>query len=160
MDKASLRQQYAARRASLPPEEAARRSAVIAARLKILVDWEGLKTVLAYEAQLRLREVETTWLAAFLAEANPTAALEFVAPAKNAAFPAGAYDCIIVPLLAFDDSGHRLGFGGGWYDRFLAGQPDAFTVGLAYDMQAAASLPREPHDVALDLIVTETRLIK
>ncbi|WP_245863811.1 5-formyltetrahydrofolate cyclo-ligase [Caulobacter mirabilis] len=72
-------------------------------------------------------------------------------------------DLVIVPLLAFDRAGGRLGQGGGHYDRTLAalrgsGPPPPF-VGLAYAGQEAADLPREPHDQPLDGILTEAGYI-
>ena len=67
-------------------------------------------------------------------------------------------DAILVPLIAFDLKGHRLGYGGGFYDRTLA-MPDydrCRRIGLAYDFQKVERLPSEPHDVTLDFVVTET----
>ena len=63
---------------------------------------------------------------------------------------------ILVPVLGFDRDCYRLGLGGGFYDRFLAGQASATTVGLAYDWAfVPEGLPREEHDVPLDRIVTD-----
>ncbi|MEM8748039.1 MAG: 5-formyltetrahydrofolate cyclo-ligase [Actinomycetota bacterium] len=65
-------------------------------------------------------------------------------------------DVIVVPGTAFTSEGHRLGQGGGWYDRFLPGRrPDAFAVGLAFLPQIVDDLPVEEHDVILDCVVTE-----
>lgn len=61
---------------------------------------------------------------------------------------------ILVPLLAFDATGHRLGYGGGYYDRALAAL-NARAIGVAYAGQEIAALPREPHDRRLDAVVTE-----
>jgi 5-formyltetrahydrofolate cyclo-ligase len=62
---------------------------------------------------------------------------------------------VLVPMLAFDSEGHRLGYGGGYYDRTLAGLSNARAIGVAYAGQEVLSLPRAPHDHPLDLIVTE-----
>jgi 5-formyltetrahydrofolate cyclo-ligase len=65
---------------------------------------------------------------------------------------------VLVPLLAFDAAGIRLGYGGGYYDRTLATLRDAgkiFAVGIAYAGQEVAELPRREHDEPLDAIVTE-----
>jgi 5-formyltetrahydrofolate cyclo-ligase len=69
-------------------------------------------------------------------------------------WPRARPDLLLVPLLAFDAHGHRLGYGGGFYDRTLAllRMP---AIGIAYGGQEVASLPREPHDMALNMIVTE-----
>jgi 5-formyltetrahydrofolate cyclo-ligase len=61
---------------------------------------------------------------------------------------------VLVPLLAFDASGHRLGYGGGYYDRTLDALK-ARTIGVAYAGQEIASLPREAHDRPLEGIITE-----
>jgi 5-formyltetrahydrofolate cyclo-ligase len=72
--------------------------------------------------------------------------------------PAVTPDFLFVPLAAFDRAAHRLGYGAGFYDRTLealrrARHTPAF--GLAFAAQEVAALPAEPHDVALDGIVTE-----
>jgi 5-formyltetrahydrofolate cyclo-ligase len=62
----------------------------------------------------------------------------------------------MVPGLAFDRSGWRIGWGRGHYDATLAAaSPDALRVGLAYECQLIEQVPREPHDVALHIIITE-----
>ncbi|WP_187336276.1 5-formyltetrahydrofolate cyclo-ligase [Novosphingopyxis iocasae] len=66
---------------------------------------------------------------------------------------------LILPLVAFDRSGTRLGHGGGHYDRALEGLPDAVTVGLAWSAQEAAELPRERWDIPLTHILTEREWI-
>ena len=67
-------------------------------------------------------------------------------------------DIFIVPLLAFDRHGYRLGYGGGYYDATLAAlreKKDVLAVGWAYGLQAVLfNLPREDHDVPMDWIIT------
>lgn len=67
-------------------------------------------------------------------------------------------DILLVPLLAYDDHGYRLGYGGGYYDRTLAGLPDARAVGIAYAGQRMDFLPHGRHDYPLHAILTETGL--
>ncbi|WP_398472347.1 5-formyltetrahydrofolate cyclo-ligase [Tardiphaga sp.] len=71
-------------------------------------------------------------------------------------------DILLVPLAAFDRAGHRIGYGAGHYDRTFA-QLRAikpFTaIGLAFDTQEIESIPMQSHDVALDYMLTETRVI-
>lgn len=72
-------------------------------------------------------------------------------------------DLVITPLLAFDRHGHRLGQGGGHYDRTIANLRAAkpiFVLGLAYAGQEVEELPAEPHDERLDAILTETDYIE
>jgi 5-formyltetrahydrofolate cyclo-ligase len=67
-------------------------------------------------------------------------------------------DVLFVPLVGFTAEGGRLGQGGGHYDRWLAEHPPALAIGLAWDVQLVDALPAEPHDAALDAVVTPTRI--
>jgi 5-formyltetrahydrofolate cyclo-ligase len=60
-----------------------------------------------------------------------------------------------VPLLAFDRHCRRLGYGGGFYDRTLAGLPGRFTLGCAFAAQRIDAVPVGPHDITLDGVATE-----
>jgi len=62
---------------------------------------------------------------------------------------------VLVPLLAFDRAGHRLGYGGGYYDRTLAALSDPLAIGIAYGFQEADEVPHDAHDQRLDWVVTE-----
>jgi 5-formyltetrahydrofolate cyclo-ligase len=65
---------------------------------------------------------------------------------------------VLVPLLAFDAEGYRLGYGGGYYDRTLAAlrrEGALLAVGLAYAFQEMPALPHMPYDAPLDVVVTE-----
>ena len=63
----------------------------------------------------------------------------------------------IVPGLAFTRDGRRLGYGGGWYDRLLAGAPrGAEMLGVAYSFQVVEDLPAEPHDITLTAVVDDS----
>lgn len=71
-------------------------------------------------------------------------------------------DVLIVPLVAFDRQGGRLGYGGGFYDRTLEqrrAQGPVLAIGFAFGAQEASELPLEPTDQWLDLIVTEAEVI-
>jgi 5-formyltetrahydrofolate cyclo-ligase len=66
-----------------------------------------------------------------------------------------------MPGSVFDLRGGRLGYGGGFYDRFLqTAAPQALRIGLAYDLQVVAAVPLQRHDQQLDYLVTETRTIR
>ena len=65
----------------------------------------------------------------------------------------GKMDVIIVPGLAFDQQNYRLGYGGGYYDSFLAEHSNALSVGVCYPFQKVAEVPREVHDACLDLVL-------
>ena len=72
---------------------------------------------------------------------------------------AGREGLAIVPGLAFDEHLNRLGYGGGFYDRFLAGHPGLCRVGLAFECQILAELPVTELDCPMDVVVTERRSI-
>jgi 5-formyltetrahydrofolate cyclo-ligase len=74
-------------------------------------------------------------------------------PAPDA--PVVTPDVIIAPLVGFDDDLHRLGQGGGFYDRAFAACPDALRIGLAWSAQHVERVPVEPFDLPLDIVVTE-----
>lgn len=70
-------------------------------------------------------------------------------------------DLVLIPGVAFDERGYRLGYGAGYYDRFLSRlRPDAVTMALAYEMQILPDVYPESHDQKVDLIITEERIIK
>ncbi len=66
-----------------------------------------------------------------------------------------AIELIIVPGVAFDRKGNRMGRGRGFYDRLLKTTPKALKIGVAYDFQMLDSIPVEPFDVKMDRIITE-----
>jgi 5-formyltetrahydrofolate cyclo-ligase len=68
-------------------------------------------------------------------------------------------DFLLVPLLAFDRRGHRLGYGAGFYDRTLAGLPGRYALGVAYAAQEVAEVPAGDADMALDAVATDNGVI-
>ncbi|MGA9085270.1 MAG: 5-formyltetrahydrofolate cyclo-ligase [Methanoregula sp.] len=66
----------------------------------------------------------------------------------------------IIPLLAFDSEGNRLGYGAGYYDRFLAAHPGMKTIGVAFACQEMPDLPGESTDIQMDMIVTESGIVR
>ena len=100
------------------------------------------------------------------ARTGPEARLSFVEPRRwetlpngcpNPAGPIGCLadrDLLVVPGLGFDDDGYRIGFGYGYYDRYLA-QTKAWPLGLAFECQRITQLPREPWDLPVASLVTE-----
>lgn len=87
-------------------------------------------------------------------------------PRDSATLPAEQMDVVLLPLLAFDLRGNRLGTGGGWYDttfsflREQARPARPLLVGIGYAFQQVAALPAENWDVPLDFIATDTALIE
>ena len=74
---------------------------------------------------------------------------------RHSTGPVVTPETLLVPLLAFDRSGARLGFGGGYYDRTLPTLPHSRAIGCAFAAQEVPAVPTEPFDVPLDAVVTE-----
>ena len=66
----------------------------------------------------------------------------------------GRIEVVVVPGMSFDDEGHRLGRGRGYYDRFLEQVPEAYTIGVCCHFQRVAHVPTDPHDRAMDEVVS------
>jgi 5-formyltetrahydrofolate cyclo-ligase len=74
-------------------------------------------------------------------------------------FPPEEIDLVVVPGLAFDEKGHRIGYGGRYYDHFLVRCPQALHVGVAYEMQIVREISPTEWDVPVHKIITEDRVI-
>ena len=151
------------------------------AKLETLGIWTSARRVVAYAAladELAAEPIAAAAAERGLALAWPRldgALLEFAESAQEDLVP-GPYgvlappsdapavtlragDLVVVPGVAFDASGRRLGRGGGHYDRALASLPGrATSVGIGYDFQLVGSVPVEAHDVAVDLVITDRRI--
>ncbi len=69
-------------------------------------------------------------------------------------------DLVLVPALAIDPRGYRVGYGQGFYDRLLPRLPRAYKIGLGYDFQLIAEAPNAAHDVPVDCLVTDARTLQ
>ncbi len=67
---------------------------------------------------------------------------------------------VLVPGISFDQEGHRIGYGFGYYDKFLRKVPKAVKIGLCFDFQVVDKVPREEHDVPVDFIVTDKEVVE
>jgi len=119
---------------------------------------ESLKSQIRREAMARRDALPAAERAAAAAAIAARALPVEVAPDAPEVFP----DILIVPLLAFDRAGHRVGYGAGYYDmtigRLRAMKP-VIAVGIAYAAQEIAQVPATPRDAALDLVLTEREII-
>ena len=164
--KAALRKRYRGLRASLPPGAGAVRSQALCARVIALDAWQAarargctvcLPVVVESRGELEFR---VAWRGdeAFALEAGvwgieePAAGAPVVAPE--------AIDLVVVPALAIDGAGHRLGYGRGYYDQTLVRTVNAVTVGVAFDFQLIAEVPFEAHDVPVAWVVTDQRTLR
>jgi 5-formyltetrahydrofolate cyclo-ligase len=153
--KNELRQRLEARRAELTADEVALASFIVQDRLRRAVDWPSIRSLHVYRSVAEWGELDTSELVAWLAREWPD--IEVVQPtlSKDQPFPEQQFDVILVPALGFDRDNNRLGLGGGWYDRFVAHQPQAQKIGVAYAWALVEDgIPVEPWDMKLDLVVT------
>ncbi|HSX24181.1 MAG TPA: 5-formyltetrahydrofolate cyclo-ligase [Candidatus Saccharimonadales bacterium] len=166
--KAQLRAQLQAARQHLSAGDVKQKSQVILEQLKELVDWPHIGALHCYVPLIDAKEVDTRPLFEFAWRNYPQIAI-YTAKKDGKLLrvhpgfelehtKAAGFDVIIVPMLGFDERKHRLGYGGGYYDRLLAEQPRAQKIGLSFELGNVGRLPVEPHDKALDIVITETRV--
>lgn len=127
--------------------------------INIDMSWVNAR-VHMYCANPQLGEVNATPFICLLRAHYPHAHVDVVPYMPSPPMPKGTYDVIIVPIVAFDDRLYRIGMGAGWYDRFLAAQPQAYTIGLAYEGTRVQCLPHDTYDISLNAVITEQRIYK
>ncbi len=182
-NKIQLRRHFAALRDALRPEERQEKSERIRARL-FESPWyheaSSLFTFMSFRSEVEtgpviadaLQQGKRVMLPRIDREKREMQAVEISGPAsltKNAMGiwePArelppfeGSIDLLLAPGLAFDLRGYRLGYGGGYYDRFLATRQVKKSVGLAFEIQIGPELPHEPFDMRLDQLISEKRIL-
>ncbi len=94
---------------------------------------------------------------------EPTVAGRWNIPRPVEDAPVVTPDVLLVPMLAFDRTGFRLGYGGGFYDRTLADlkmRKSVVAIGVAYAAQEVDFVPRGPHDMPLDFVMTEREVMR
>jgi 5-formyltetrahydrofolate cyclo-ligase len=100
--------------------------------------------------------VQTFTLIEYLKIKFPKIETFIEAQSEPKVIPSKKFDLIIVPVLAFDKENYRLGWGGGYYDKFLATQSQAQKIGLCFKSGfMRTGLPHEKHDIPLDIVLTE-----
>lgn len=166
-DKTELRRELKQRRLSLSEADRTLKSRAIVKRLKDLIDWSDVKTVHYFEPIRHLVEADISALVVFLEDNCPKAQLFTprlidgtwqMISIKDKAAPK-SFDVIIVPALGFDpETLHRIGYGGGYYDKFLATQSGAKKIGVCFEAGKTGSIPVEPHDIPMDTVVTEQKI--
>lgn len=151
--KAHVRNEALAFRASLEPHEIAERSLMAFTQLQNTVDWPNIHSLHVYPSRHDWHELDTAPLIDFIRQNHTHIRVEQPEPKATTPLPDTVFDLIIVPVVAYDSHNYRLGVGSGWYDKFLATQPNAISVGFAFKETHKASLPKEQHDVPLTKII-------
>lgn len=179
MDKTKLRAKLLAHRLNLSQDEVSKASEKVYGRLFKLDVFDKIKEVAVY---LPVRnEIETAKIINELVARGKKVSIPFYSDSKcdyffgqykpgdeteNGPFKvpqpknARAIDpekigAVLLPAVAFDKLGHRLGYGKGVYDQLLK-DADCLKIGLAYDFQVVDKLPREEHDVRVDFVITQS----
>lgn len=180
--KPQLRRAVRQRLASMTPQQHRAGSDAVAVHLLDLPEVRGASAIFTYVSNAV--EVDTHRLIArWLAEARTVAvpmvgeagtisahrigALDALQPGRFGILAPAAPDPLtqdpdvcIVPAIAATRQGHRLGRAGGYYDRYLAEHPRPVSVALIFEEQLVTSIPTEPHDRAVDIVVTPSELIR
>lgn len=185
MDKQEIREKIKLKRKALKKTEAKKKSRLIAMKFLITQEFLFAKTVFLYTSFKN--EVDTRELIQVANLLGKKVALPVVDKKRHEIFfrefkgfkkmkkdafgilepekscrkvPARKADLIVVPGIAFDKSGNRIGFGKGYYDRFLKKVKRTPKIALAYDFQIVKKIPATRKDVKVDWIITESRIIK
>jgi 5-formyltetrahydrofolate cyclo-ligase len=184
-DKKTIRQRLLAARQALSRAEVAEKSAMIAMQVRTLPEFKAASAILTYVAskdnevdtkpliERLLTEQHTVLVPATLGKGRMVwSRLETMDELARGTFgvlePKPEYrretvpsagSIVLVPGLAFTEAGWRIGYGGGYFDRFLAGFPGV-KIALAYAMQMIPEIPVAGHDVPMDVIVTETGIYR
>ena len=182
--KRAIRAEIRAARDALAPDERARCSLLIRDRFLALPELEEVRTVMLFWSFGS--EVDTAPLVGSLVERGHRAVLPRIVGGEleprtyrpgdpvsltsfGASEPTGgevlepsALDIVVTPALAFDRSGRRVGYGGGYYDRFLDRvRPESRRIGLAFDLQLMeGELPVGHFDLPVDVIVTGSEVVR
>lgn len=180
--KKELRRIFLKTRSELAAEDIIEKSAKIMSRLFSLSEFRGAKTIMFYVDagnEVKTRDGITKALSEWkrvvvpkvkkgygllaieiksLDELSP-GTFGILEPAGEKGISPEEIDLVVVPGVAFDKRGNRMGYGAGYYDSFLPKlRPEVKKVAIAFEMQVTDSLPAEEHDVKMDLIITENTI--
>jgi 5-formyltetrahydrofolate cyclo-ligase len=186
LDKQALRQRVLAARDELTAEERRSKSEAVCRRLIALPELADAAAVLAFasfRSEVDTRPLIDSCLGRGLTVALPRVTRRHEMEAFAVVDPDGdletgycsipeprdglepiapaLLDVVVVPGAAFDAQGERVGYGGGFYDTYLRRlRPGVPRVAAAFDLQVVATVPRVAHDLTVDLVVTETRVLR
>lgn len=179
--KNQLKESILQKRNSMPQEEILEKSNKIKNKLFTLKHYKNSKTIMffvSFDSEVNTHEMVKESLKnkavvvpkVWHHEIEPSIIIDFdnlvpgkfgiLEPIETMRIAYKNIDLILVPGIVFDMEGHRIGYGFGYYDKFLAKVPKALKIGLAFDFQVVDKIPREMHDVPVDIVVTEERVVE
>lgn len=179
MEKAEIRKQIRELKRAVPMDEKLRRSEAVMRQVEALPEFQKAQVVLLYWSmadEVQTHDFVNRWyrdkkLLLPCVDGDDLRLRPYTGPdcmVSGAQFGIGEPDAslpeftdldkveiIIVPGVAFDHTGNRMGRGRGFYDRLLKATPNAMKIGVAYDFQMLDEIPVEPHDVKMDKVISE-----
>ncbi len=178
MDKRALRCGIGEKKRAMTAAEIEARSAALAEKLFDTAAWRAAKSLYAYVAfnqEVRTRpiierawaegkrvavpkvlsgEMRFIWLSGF-DQLAPQGAFGILEPKGDGPVADDDGALILMPGVAFDRCGHRVGYGGGYYDRWLAAHPGHPTIALCFGFQVVEDIEAEPHDMKVDAVLSD-----
>ncbi|MGX9135262.1 5-formyltetrahydrofolate cyclo-ligase [Rummeliibacillus sp. JY-2-4R] len=121
--------------------------------------WKAKKKVVVPKCEPKTREMSFYEITSFDQLETVYMHLSEPIPHRTVKVVKSQIDCLIVPGLAYDRQGYRLGFGGGYYDRFLSNYKEP-TISLAFNKQLVEKIPRDDYDIPIEKIITEHEIIQ
>lgn len=143
------------------------KSQLICQRLIDVKDWSRVSTILLYSPKGSLGEVDIKDFVNYLSSECPKMQLLTTAKVNQSwqvvslegeLSRSPKIDVVVLPMLGFDLRLYRLGYGGGFYDRFLAKYPKALKIGVCFSEGRLDKLSIEPHDISLNMVITEAQV--
>lgn len=162
--KQDIRHELRTQRSEMPINEVIAKSEQILAGLLTVLKNLKFNSLHCYEPIAKLHEVDVSELfdlpdVAFYTSRELAGEWHIVSVNDTIAQDNPPLDVIIVPMLGFDSKLHRVGYGGGYYDRLLAQYPNALKIGVCFEQGRLDHVPAEAHDIPLNLIVTESSAV-
>ena len=185
--KQTLKQEISEKRKTLSKEEVIKKSKLIKKNLCSLSEFKKARNIMFYVSfnnevdtheviKELLSEKEKNIIVPYVLKNNPSLQLSEIRDFNELEpksfgileprelyireFNPNKIDLVILPGLVFDKKGCRVGYGYGYYDRFLKKVKKVKKIGLAFELQLVDEIPKEKHDVPVDILVTEKRVLK
>ena len=168
MEKQAYRAKFKQARLKLGSSARSEKSALINQQLLQITEWSKVRNLHVYEPINKLGEVDISSFVEQIEKQHPEINIytsRKIAEKWRITSIGGEsleqlpdFDVIIVPMLGFDKKLHRIGYGGGYYDRFLATQLQAAKIGVCFEQLQVDQLPIETNDIAMDKIITESTI--